>query len=145
MRRGNLTALTQEDVKQLDRALGGRFDFQVVPSAASAERFGEMQELMRDGSAVFPACLTAATGGEERGARGGCGEVAEKSRDFAVVGEPIEAKFNGPRGWQGAGELARHGFGVSGGAHGAAFVFSEHPYEDPSEAGSLLIVSAKNE
>jgi hypothetical protein len=123
---GNLAAFTEKNVEQLDRTLGGGFDFKIVPGAAGAESFGEMQELARDSSAVISTCFTAAASREESSAGRFCGEVAQESRDFRVGGEPIEAQFDGSRGKQGLGKLARHRFRIAGSDYGADFVSTEH-------------------
>ncbi len=60
MRRRQLAPIAEKNIHQLGRTLADGFDFQVVPGAARANRLGEMDQLLGDGSAVSASRLMAA-------------------------------------------------------------------------------------
>jgi len=112
--------LAEENLEKLRWARGGGFDLEVVPSAPSTEGFGEMKELVADTPAVAAARCDLPAGGDAGGAGGGVlAEADEKSGDFPVVNQPIEAEFDGLSEPLGSNELAPHRGCIRGGDHGA--------------------------
>ena len=107
--RRQLPAFAQQRIQRLRRTERDGFYFEVVPTASGANGFGEVEKLLGNAAFISSPRLNSTAGGNQRGLMlGMCGQPLEKSGNFGVVCEPIEAQFGQIRLKQTLRELSLH-------------------------------------